>query len=83
LLQQFCISSKFVVNIEKTKVLVFKRGGQLYKREKLQYNGNQLEIVSGFIYVGIYFSNRLSLYKMAEDMATKAKKAHLYILSSF
>jgi hypothetical protein len=27
LLQQFCISSKFVVNIEKTKVLVFKRGG--------------------------------------------------------
>lgn len=30
--------------------------------------GSQFEIVNGFTYVGIYFSNRLSLYKMAEVM---------------
>ena len=31
-LHQFCITSKLVVNIDKTKVLVFKRGGQLARR---------------------------------------------------
>jgi hypothetical protein len=54
-----------------------------YLEEKWQYNANQIEIVSGFTNVGIYFSNRSSLYKMAEAMAIKAKKVLLFILSSF
>lgn len=82
ILNQFCEHSKLAVNILKTKVLVFKRGGQLASKEKWTYGGTQLETVNGFIYVGIYFTNRLSMYKMAEAMCTKAKKVLLYIFSS-
>lgn len=83
ILYQFCSKSKLVVNITKTKILVFKRGGQLARREKWTYNGSQLDIVNGFTYVGIYFSNRLSMYKMAEAMSIKAKKVLICILNSF
>jgi hypothetical protein len=79
ILNKFCTQSKLTVNITKTKILVFKRGGQIARREKWTYNGSQLEIVNGFTYVSIYFSNRLSLYKMAEVMSNKAKKVLLYI----
>ena len=75
LLCQFCTKSKLIVNIAKTKVLVFKRGGQLALSKKWMYSGSHLESVSGFTYVGIYFTNRLSMFKMAESMSVKAKKS--------
>ena len=62
---------------------MFKRGGQLAGREKWTYNSSRLDIVNGFTYVGIHFSNRLSMYKMAETMSTKAKKVLICILTSF
>jgi len=57
------------VNKENTKVLVSKRGGRLSRRKKLYYYDIRLECFSGFTYVGMYFSNTLSLYKMAEQSA--------------
>ena len=71
------------VNTEKTKIVVFKRGGCLSRKEKWYYEGKQLEVVNGFTYVGVYFTNRLSLYKMADAVATKAKRVLNYIFSSF
>lgn len=81
-LHNFCIKNKLQVNTEKTKVLVFKRGGRLARREKWLYNNAKLESVSGFTYVGMYFSSTLSLYKMAEENAIKAKKALIVLLIS-
>jgi len=82
ILYEFCTQNKLTVNIEK-KILVFKRGGQLASREKWTYNSSRLDIVNGFTYVGIHFSNRLSMYKMAETMSSKAKKVLICILTSF
>jgi len=82
ILQGFCELSKLTVNIAKSKVLVFKRGGRVANNEKLKYNGSALEIVQGFIYVGIYFTNRLSFYRMAESTAIKAKKALVSMFNS-
>jgi hypothetical protein len=69
ILQSFCDQSKLKVNVNKTKIVVFKRGGQLSRRERWTYNNNEIEVVSGFTYVGVYFTNRLSLHKMAESMS--------------
>ena len=73
-LHQFCIESELKVNINKTKVLVFRKGGVLSHREKWFYNGSQLDCVSGFSYVGVYFTQTLSMYKMAEQNALKGRK---------
>lgn len=44
--------------------------------------GKKLDVVSSFTYVGVTFTSGLSLNEMASDMAIKAKKALLSILSS-
>ena len=81
-LNDFCAESKLKVNISKTKILVFRKGGVLSRREKWHFNGSRLESVPGFTYVhvGVYFSQTLSPYRMAEQNALKAKKVQNILL---
>lgn len=65
ILCDFCTGSKLVVNVMKTKIMVFKRDGRLSNHEKWSYDNYKLDVVNGFNYVGLYFTNRLSLFKMA------------------
>jgi len=52
-----CKKNKLKVNTSKTKVLSFRSGGPLGQREKWYDNNQPLDIVSGFTYVGIYFTS--------------------------
>ena len=82
ILYDYCLTSTFYVNIAKTKVLICKRGWSIANIESWTYASSKLEIVNGFPYVGLYFSNRLSLYNMSENMARKSKVALICILNS-
>ena len=82
LLHLFCIENKLTVNAEKTKNMIFKRGGKLARNEKWYYNNIAIDIVSNFTYVGVNFTSRLSFYKMAEAMSCKAKRVLVSLLSS-
>ena len=82
ILLKYCKEYKMIVNIIKTKVMVFRRGGMLSRREKWKYNGKILEVVNGFQYVGLMFSTQLSLHRMATELATKGKRVLVSILSS-
>ena len=62
LLKDYCLESKLVVNIVKTKVLVFKMSGRISSHEKWYYDGNLLEVVNCFTYVGLTFTMHLSLF---------------------
>ena len=83
MLHTFCQNNKLAVNTEKTKVIVFKKGGQLSRKEKWFYNGNNLEVIHEFCYIGVFFTNRLSLYKMAENMCAKAQRVLAHLFNSF
>ena len=83
ILETFCRTYSLTVNVQKTKVVVFKKGGHISQREKWFYNGTQLETVNQFCYVGVCFTNRLSLYKMAENMCDKAKRVLNHLFNSF
>ena len=52
-----------IVNVVKTKVLVFRLCGKLSANERFFYKGIKLEIVNGFQYVGLLFTPGLSLYE--------------------
>ena len=41
------------INVTKTKVLVFRKGGQLPRNLSFIYEGEALEIVTSFKYLGI------------------------------
>jgi hypothetical protein len=52
---EYCQYWKLTVNIEKTKVLVFSKG-RLAHNLLFGYNGKELDIVTEFSYLGLYFS---------------------------
>ena len=81
-LNDFYQRSKRVVNIRKTKLMVFERGGALARSEKWTFNNCKIEVINGFTYVGLLFTNILSMYQITDAMSGKAKKALNCLLHS-
>ncbi len=59
-LYDYSVKWKLTVNTEKTKVMVFRKGGKLPANLKFYYNGEELDIVNNFVYLGVVFSYSLS-----------------------
>ena len=53
ILYNYCTSSKLVINTQKSKVLVFKKGRQTCNSTTFMYNNEPLEIVNTFNYLGV------------------------------
>jgi hypothetical protein len=68
------------VNLEKSNIVVFRKGGYLAAREKWLYDGNILPVVNAYKYLGIFFSTRLSFVFACNNIASKAKRALLCIM---
>ena len=80
-LETFCDEHNMVINLEKNKVIVFKKGGCLSRREKWFFKGEQLECVSFYKYLGIVFSKTLSWYSHVNNASAQAKKVHVVYLN--
>ena len=74
ILSLFCMENKITVHVGKTKIVVFSKGGRIRNTERMTYNGEYIEVVSCFQYVGLWFTTKMSLYNMTEDLASKAKR---------
>ena len=74
-LTQFCKSWGMKVNFNKTKVIVFKKGGIVKQNEKLYYEGKQLEVVPQYKYLGLLFTPKLSWAKATQTLSLQAEKA--------
>ena len=62
--------------------MVFILGGRLRAIERFFYKGAKLEIVYGFQYVGSLFTPKLSMYRMTDDLAKKAKRILMPLLQT-
>ena len=56
-LEEYFASLSLSVNIDKTKILVFQKGGRISRKLNFEYNGTRLEIVSKYTYLGVVFSS--------------------------
>ena len=63
------------VNMSKTKVIVFRKGGYLARSEKWIYGGETMSVVNAYKYLGLYFTTKISFSYACEDIASRAKKA--------
>lgn len=61
------------VNLEKTKVMVFRKGGFLANCERWFYDGKLLEVVNRYKYLGFMLTTKLSDVSACEEYASKAK----------
>ena len=63
------------LNLLKTKIIVFSNGGIVKQIEKLYDNGQLIDIVPFYKYLGVYFTPKLVWSKTKEVLARQASKA--------
>ena len=68
------------VNMSKTKIIVFRKGGFLGKNEKWTFDNNPIEIVNSYCYLGITFTTKMSFMTCKTVLVSKAKKAMYELL---
>ena len=81
-LQKFCSNSGMKVNLDKTKVMVFRRGGSIKQNEHWYYDGKIVDIVTYYKYLGLIISNRLIWTKAVQTLAQQSEKS-LLVLKRF
>ena len=68
------------INLDKTKIIVFRNGGYLRFYERWTYRNEPVEMVSYYKYMGILFTPKLK-WMLAKDMfAAQARKSIMSIL---
>lgn len=73
--ERFAGENNMEINAVKTKVMIFRRGGRRKVEEKWHINGNQIEVVNSFKYLGFWFTTRNSYETHIRKMAGKAQRA--------
>ena len=61
------------VNLDKTKVMTYRKGGFLGRREKWYYGENRLEVVNSYKYLGFTMTTKLSTDIALAEYAGRAK----------
>ena len=79
--EAYCKKWKLTVNIGKTKVMICKKGGRA-PDEHFTLNGEELELVSEFNYLGYVISNGGSVQKPINLLADKAVRSMGMLLST-
>lgn len=68
------------VNTDKTKIVVFRKGGYLGAREKWYLGDRKLEVVGKYKYLGLNFSTMLSFNIATGEFVARAKKGVVEIV---
>ena len=74
-LYEYCSKWGLTINTDKTKVLIFNKGGLPISRYKFYLNGSNIDIVQSYCYLGIIFSASGTFSKACEALTNKALKA--------
>ena len=72
---EYCSRWNLKVNIDKTKIIVFRNWGYLRHYEKWFYGNIRLKVVTYYKYLGLVISSRLSWYMCHKTLAEQASKA--------
>ena len=81
-LSTYCDKWQLLVNSDKSKVIIFRKGGRLRKYEKFYFKKDNLEIVSSYKYLGVQLSSSGSWYQAQKTLTYQANKALQCIRSS-
>ena len=75
ILSEFCLKWGLQVNLDKTKVMVYRNGGIVKNTEIFYFNGHKIANVSYYKYLGIIMSTRLSWSPAQTTLSCQAQKA--------
>ena len=72
-LEKYVEKSKMEVNVQKTEIMIFRKGGRLKKEEGWIFQGKEIEVVDEFKYLG--FTPKEEGNRHIRQLVGKAKKA--------
>ena len=81
-LQSYCTKWGLTVNVSKTKVVVFRKGGRLARNDVFFYAGGEIEVVQSFKYLGCSISSGGSFKNCISDLVNSGRRA-LFALKRF
>jgi hypothetical protein len=70
------------VNLSKTKVMIFRKGGHLSKAEKWFYKGKEIEVVNSYKYLGFTLTTKLSFEIALDEFTGRAKRKVVEIMKT-
>ena len=73
--EKYCEKWNLKVNVQKTKIVIFRRGRTLIEEINFTYSGNVIEKVNTFNYFGLVFTNNGSFQNALKTLAGKAARA--------
>lgn len=81
LLSRYCLKWGLEVNTDKSKIVVFRKHGNVTENERWVYNNNEIEIVDNFNYLGTVFNYNGSFVFNQETLSGKGLKALNVLIS--
>ena len=75
-----CFDLGLTVNADKSKVIVFRKGGFLGRSERWFIGGNILEVVNIHLHLGFTFTTAMNANEAAKQLAVKGKKSLFELL---
>jgi len=73
-LEHYCTKWQLRINLKKTKVMIFNKGGHVIKRFKFTYNSEALELTQKYCYLGIVFTSSGNFNSALDALNDKASK---------
>jgi hypothetical protein len=70
-LKQYFDINKLIIPLDKTKVIVFRKGGKLPNNTTFKYKGQSIEAVNEYVYLGVPFSSSGVFRKAAQYFNSK------------
>ena len=71
----YMVKWRLTVNVSKTKVVVFRRGGRLSQNDVFFYGDQMLEIVGSFDYLGVNLATSGKLSCTQQNLADRGLRA--------
>lgn len=62
-LEEYCRTWGMEVNLEKSEILIFRKGGRISKEERWTLNGSNVKVVPEYKYLGIVLTPKMSFSK--------------------
>ena len=67
--------------MDKSNIIVFRKGGYLASHERWFYDDTKKEVVNSYKYLGISLTTKLSFTYACKELVCRGKKAVIHILS--
>ncbi|XP_075163988.1 uncharacterized protein LOC142236632 [Haematobia irritans] len=74
-LEEYCNKWNLVVNTSKSKIMIFRKGGRVSQNNTWIYQGERLEIVPDYKYLGVILTPQMKFSKHIQARNNQAKSA--------